>query len=239
MVDALGGFLVWKAIKVKSAFFVGQGLLAYGPTFKGFKWALSALPFIYTACSQCIMAAFNNLPYLREQIMAGETTKAPMENLPPQLVEAMKSPMGQATIQSIIGGPPEPPTYLELPTDGQRLDPDGEQVLVSATTGHLRRMLNFRRQFDSTRIKFYRQYIGQQPETKYPDNITKRSNTFVPYPLSNVEQIVSRSSDAFFAYDPWFECRPRTMADDAAAEAMQTVLGQKLKASNFMKPLMI
>lgn len=165
--------------------------------------------------------------------MAGEMTKAPMENLPPQLVEAMKSPMGQATIQSIIGGPPEPPTYLELPTDGAPLSPDMAMALTTSTTTHLKRMLNFRRQFDSTRIKYYRQYIGQNPETKYPDNITKRSNTFVPYPLSNVEQIVSRASDAFFAYDPWFECRPRTMQDDGPSEAMQTVLGQKLKASNF------
>jgi hypothetical protein len=100
------------------------------------------------------------------------------------------------------------------------------------SNAHLERMLFFRRQYDQRRAFFYRQYIGQQDRKTFPDNFTPRSNTFVPYPLSNVEQIVSRVSDAFFSFDPWFECSGRTAQDEPAAECMQAVLGYKLHVSH-------
>ena len=80
---------------------------------------------------------------------------------------------------------------------------------------NLLRMLYFRRQYDQRRSFFYRQYVGQQDIRKFPDNLTPRSNTFVPYPLSNVETIVSRVQDAFFSFEPWFECRGRSQADSS------------------------
>ena len=39
--------------------------------------------------------------------------------------------------------------------------------------------------------------------------------------------------DAFFGYEDWFEVKPKGSNDDAAAEAMQKVLRQILKTSNF------
>jgi hypothetical protein len=89
-------------------------------------------------------------------------------------------------------------------------------------------MLDYRRQYDSRRAVFYRQYVGQRDAQKFPDNKTSRSNTFVPYPLSNVETVVSRVSDAFFSYQPFFECDGQTNIDDHASEAMQLVLEKKL-----------
>jgi hypothetical protein len=80
---------------------------------------------------------------------------------------------------------------------------------------------------------FYRQYVGQRDAQKFPDNITNRANTFVPYPLSNVETIVSRVDDAFFSFWPWFECTGATEADDHSSEAMQLVLEKKLLQANF------
>jgi hypothetical protein len=103
--------------------------------------------------------------------------------------------------------------------------------------GHLTRMLWFRRQYDQRRAFFYRQYIGQQDRKVFPDNVTPRSNTFVTYPLSNVEQIVSRVSDAYFGFAPWFECKPRGANDDVAAEAMQKILDYKLHQACLMQKL--
>ena len=97
----------------------------------------------------------------------------------------------------------------------------------------LRRMRYFRRQYDQRRAYFYRQYVGQRDQRNFPDNVTPRSNTFVPYPYSNVETTVSRVDDAFFSFDPWFECKPRTSNDDAAAEAMGAVLHDRLDKANF------
>lgn len=100
--------------------------------------------------------------------------------------------------------------------------------VVNKIVGHLRRMLFFRRQYDQRRSYFFRQYLGQRDQKLYPDNITPRSNTFVPYPLSNVETIVSRILDAFFSYEDWFECRGRTHTDDDAAEKMEYALTDRL-----------
>lgn len=106
--------------------------------------------------------------------------------------------------------------------------------LVTPALASLRRMLNYRRQYDARRATFYRQYVGQRDAQKFPDNITSRSNTFVPYPLSNVETIVSRVMDAFFSFDPWFEVCASTPADDAASDAMSLVLYKKLKQAKFV-----
>jgi len=89
-------------------------------------------------------------------------------------------------------------------------------------------MRNFRRQFDQRWIQFYRQYLSVRDQQLYPDNITRRSNTTVPYPLSNVETVVSRTLDAFFSFMPWFDCKGHVMADDAASEMMQIVMEKKL-----------
>jgi hypothetical protein len=97
----------------------------------------------------------------------------------------------------------------------------------------LRRATDYRRQFDQRRAIFYRQYVGQRDTQKFPDNTTNRANTFVPYPLSNVETIVSRVDDAFFSFYPWFEVSGVTQQDDHAAEAMQLILDKKLMQASF------
>lgn len=107
---------------------------------------------------------------------------------------------------------------------------DQKDIVIRA----LRRMLDYRRQYDQRRATFYRQYVGQRDSQKFPDNVTTRSNTFVPYPLSNVETIVSRVMDAFFSFDPWFEISGTTPQDDHAADAMGLVLAQKLKEAHFV-----
>lgn len=106
--------------------------------------------------------------------------------------------------------------------------------LLQNTMRYLTRMLDYRRQFDQRRSIFYRQYVGQRDTQKFPDNVTNRANTFVPYPLSNVETIVSRVMDAFFSFDPWFEIGGATEADDHAAEAMSLVLLKKLQQANLL-----
>lgn len=97
----------------------------------------------------------------------------------------------------------------------------------------LRRAVDYRRQFDQRRAIFYRQYVGQRDAQKFPDNTTNRANTFVPYPLSNVETIVSRVDDAFFSFYPWFEVSGVTETDDKAADAMQLILDKKLMQASF------
>lgn len=103
---------------------------------------------------------------------------------------------------------------------------------LARSNAHCERMLFFRRQYDQRRAFFYRQYVAQQDRKTFPDNATPRSSTFVPYPLSNVEQIVARVTDAFFSFDPWFECTGKTQQDDEAAEKMQLVEGYKLHRAN-------
>lgn len=129
--------------------------------------------------------------------------------------------------------PPQPPPAISLV---QPMTPQGQAAidLSSAISKHLRRMRNFRRQFDQRWIQFYRQYLSVRDQQLYPDNITRRSNTTVPYPLSNVETVVSRSLDAFFSFEPWFDCKGRVMSDDAPAEKMQIVLEAKLKQAKLI-----
>ena len=97
----------------------------------------------------------------------------------------------------------------------------------------LRRMTDYRRQFDQRRAVFYRQYVGQRDAQKFPDGTTNRANTFIPYPLSNVETIVSRVDDGFFSFAPWFEVAGVTEQDDRAADSMELVLDKKLTAAKF------
>ena len=108
-----------------------------------------------------------------------------------------------------------------------------EQEAIDVAVRHLRRLRYFRRQYDQRRAHFYRMYLGQKDQKTYPDNITPRSNTFIPYPLSNVETIVSRVLDAFFSFTPWFETRGRGEADEPKADKMQIVLAYLLRKSNF------
>ena len=122
--------------------------------------------------------------------------------------------------------PPFPQSSTQQSSPKTSLDTSDRSQKAEST---LLRMLYFRRQYDQRRSFFYRQYIGQQDIKKFPDNVTPRSNTFVPYPLSNVETIVSRVMDAFFSFEPWFECSARSMKDEAPAEAMQMVAGYKLE----------
>lgn len=101
--------------------------------------------------------------------------------------------------------------------------------VLSKAIAALHRMRYFRRQYDQRRAYFYRQYVGQRDQKNFPDNLTPRSNTFIPYPYSNVETTVSRVDDAFWGFDPAFECKPRSANDDMAAEKMGQVLHDRLK----------
>lgn len=112
-------------------------------------------------------------------------------------------------------------------------DPNAD--ITNKAISHLRRMRYFRKQYDQRRALFYRQYLGQRDTRMYPDNVTPRSNTFVPYPLANVETIVSRTLDAYFSYEDWFETKGRSAQDESAAEKMQVVLQRLLKRAEFIK----
>lgn len=141
--------------------------------------------------------------------------------LPPELIQA-------------ILNPPPPPTAQQV--DPLRpLDDQTRQLILERVPKHLRRMRNFRRQFDQRWIQFYRQYLSVRDQQLYPDNITRRSNTTVPYPLSNVETVVSRHLDAFFSFDPWFDCKGHTMQDDPQSEKMQIVMEKKLRLGKLMQ----
>jgi hypothetical protein len=95
--------------------------------------------------------------------------------------------------------------------------------LKQYTLDQLQRLRNFRRPYDQRRALYYRQYIGQRDRRTFPDNMTPRSNTYVPYPASKTEAIVSRMHDAFFSIDPYLEVRPNG-GNDYAAMQMQNVM---------------
>jgi hypothetical protein len=111
---------------------------------------------------------------------------------------------------------------------------EDETVVVQRTLNSLRRMRYFRRQYDARRAYYYRQYLGQRDVKLYPDNETPRSNTYVPYPRSNVETVVTRSMDAFFSLDPPFETKGRSPEDENAAPNMQLVLMTGLHRAKWM-----
>src|SRR5271165_2282760 len=97
----------------------------------------------------------------------------------------------------------------------------------------LQRLRNFRRPYDQRRAYYYRQYIGQRDRRLYPDNLTPRSNTFVPYASSNVETVVSRVSDAFFSLDPPIEARAKGGSEDSSVK-MQLVLLDCLRRAKWI-----
>jgi len=112
---------------------------------------------------------------------------------------------------------------------------DPNSTVTNKIITDLRRMRYFRKQYDQRRAYFYRQYLGQRDQRFYPDNITPRANSFVPYPLSNVETIVSRTLDSYFSSEDWFEARGRSSHDEAAAEKMKVVLDKKLKEAQLVQ----
>jgi len=70
----------------------------------------------------------------------------------------------------------------------------------------------------------------------YPDNLTPRSNTFVPIPKSNVDHIVARTHDAFFSVIPEIEVRPKGGTPDQAWQ-MEAVLLTCLKKAGWIKAI--
>lgn len=127
--------------------------------------------------------------------------------------------MADSVVKSTQGGAPA------FATDNPRLQ---------KAVDHLRRMRYFRRQYDQRRALFYRQYLGQRDQKYFPDNVTPRSNTFVPYPFSNTEEVVARVHDAYFGFSPWFEAKGRSPQDDNSAENMGLVLHAQLKRARFI-----
>jgi hypothetical protein len=93
-------------------------------------------------------------------------------------------------------------------------------------------MLRFRRPYDPIRFRWFRQYVSSRDQKTFPDGLTPRANTFVPYAFSNVETVVSRTHDAFFSVRPFFEANGRGEQDEPAAEKMQIVLDYKLHRGN-------
>jgi hypothetical protein len=126
--------------------------------------------------------------------------------------------------------------YSEPGTPGTTVasSDDPNYQITNKVISDLRRMRYFRKQYDNRRAYFYRQYLGQRDQRLYPDNITPRANTFVPYALSNVETIVSRTLDAYFSYEDWFEAKPRSEQDVDSAEKMELVLMNRLKKAQLI-----
>lgn len=165
----------------------------------------------------------------------GQISQVPQAQQPQALQQQQAQPaavkVNKEQAMELVGNPPTPPSPLSLQQTAPPA-PDVAKLVLDETGTHLRRMLYFRRNYDAPRSGFYRQYIGQRDAQLFPDGKTKRSNTFVPYPLSNVETIVSRSLDALFSMNPWFDCKGRGANDEPAAEKMTSVLTQKLHKAN-------
>ena len=115
--------------------------------------------------------------------------------------------------------------------------PTDMRQLIERTENHLQRMLFFRRQYDERRMGFYRQYLGSRDQKFFPDGRTPRSNTFVPYPQSNVETITSRTMDAIFGFNRWFDCKGRGRQDADPADAMGKVLDYVLRKANLVQTM--
>lgn len=145
-----------------------------------------------------------------------------------------------STPRDIVGTHYGPPTGSIMPDDGESLDVTPEELTrrtkkLQFVSAELKRMRYFRRQYDLRRAHYYRQYLGQRDEQLYPDNITKRSNTFVPYPFSTVENIVARTMDAFFSMEDWFEVREKPpYSSEEQADQMQIALEDKLHRADLL-----
>lgn len=131
---------------------------------------------------------------------------------------------------STVNAIPQGNTAQQNPDAGLTID---RSVKTQWILDQLQRLRNFRRPYDQRRAYWYRQYIGQRDRRMYPDNLTPRSNTFVPYPSSNVETVVSRVHDAFFSIDPPIEARAKGGTDDSATK-MQLVLLDCLKRARWV-----
>lgn len=142
---------------------------------------------------------------------------------------------GQAAGQ--LGGAGTNPTGTGSTAD--QTDPNAAVQLANLkqwTLDQLQRLRNFRRPYDQRRAYWYRQYIGQRDRRLFPDNLTPRSNTFVPYPSSNVDTFVSRVHDAFFSIDPPLEVRPRG-GNQYSADMMQCVMLAGLHRAKWIKQI--
>lgn len=122
---------------------------------------------------------------------------------------------------------------VDSPADSPEVMPGADaealEKKLQFVASELKRMRYFRRQYDLRRANYYRQYLGQRDDRLYPDNVTKRSNTFVPYPFSNVENIISRVMDAFFSMEEWFEVKDKPpFSSEDQADQMQLALDDKL-----------
>lgn len=156
-----------------------------------------------------------------------------MPSLPtgdPSAMQGGASPSGPANVTG--NGPTDTNQPQSQPGDST-VD---KNKLVTWTLDTLQRLRNFRRPYDQRRSYFYRQYIGQRDRRMYPDNLTPRSNTFVPYPKSNVDTFTSKVHDAFFSLDPPIEVRPKGGTPESAWQ-MQSVLLTCLKKGQWIKQL--
>jgi hypothetical protein len=125
-------------------------------------------------------------------------------------------------------------SYVDNPASMQdtSTQPNPLDAIKEEIGKHLSRMLRFRRPYDPVRFRWFRQYVSSREGKTFPDGLTPRANTFVPYAFSNVETVVSRTHDAFFSVRPFFECNGRGEQDEPAAEKMQLVLDYKLHRAN-------
>lgn len=114
-------------------------------------------------------------------------------------------------------------------------NPPDDAAVVRRTIDTLRRLRYFRRQYDQRRAYYYRQYLSSRDRRLFPDNVTARSNTFVPFPHRNVETVVSHVMDAFFSLDPFMETRKRGIPCQGNAEAMQWVMLTGLKRAKLIQ----
>lgn len=126
-------------------------------------------------------------------------------------------------------------SYQDQPAsmqDGPTQDEAQLEAIKTQVGKHLSRMLRFRRPYDPIRFKWFRQYVSSRDQKMFPDGLTPRANTFVPYAFSNVETVVARTHDAFFSVRPFFECNGRGEQDEPAAEKMEVVIDYKMHRAN-------
>lgn len=139
-------------------------------------------------------------------------------------MQASGTPNGPS---NVTGDGPNATTQMNRTQGGLVTD---DNKLTTWVLDSLQRMRNFRRPYDQRRAYFYRQYIGQRDRRMFPDNLTPRSNTFVPYPQSNVDSIVGRVHDAFFSVEDWVEVRAKGGTPDQAWQMNAVMLTLMKKA---------
>lgn len=139
---------------------------------------------------------------------------------------------GEGTVRGAVGSMAGSP---EDSTGEVQKDRTKKLQMVSA---ELKRMRYFRRQYDLRRSHYYRQYLGQRDPRFYPDNVSPRSNTYVPYPFSTVENIVARTMDAFFSMEEWFEVKNKPpYSSEEQADQMGIALADKLHKAGLINAI--